>query len=148
MELKYALLLIIGCFMARFAFTDIKTREISNIELLVFLPIVLFYNFYFHITDYSNWFVVVVLIVSITLWVASFYITNGTGFGGGDAKLMMILVFLFPYTTYWYFTLLTFVFGLMYYLPSVINKKIVNKNDLPLAVAMALSYLVFVWALI
>jgi len=134
--------------MARFAYTDIKTREISNIELLVLLPIVLFYNLYFKITDYSNLFIVIVLIVSISLWIVSFYLTHGTGFGGGDAKLMMILVFLFPYTTYWYFTLLTFVFGLLYYLPSVFIKKIENKNDLPLAVAMALSYLVFVWVLV
>ncbi|MDP8039594.1 MULTISPECIES: A24 family peptidase [Pasteurellaceae] len=124
--------------MAWLSWTDISARIISNKAVLVLLITLLPFCWMFHKQ--------VFLIPAMITFVIGFLLFILKVIGGGDVKLITVLMLAIPYKQVTSFLFLTSFFGLLLVIFGwLFFRKNIKKQGLPYGVAISLGFLTNFW---
>ncbi|MDP8170820.1 prepilin peptidase [Pasteurella skyensis] len=120
------------------SWTDISTRTISNQAVLVLLLVLLPFCWVF----YKQFFI----LPAIVTLIIGFLLFMGKVVGGGDVKLITVLMLAIPYEQITSFLFLTSFFGLLLVIFGWIGfRQAIKQQGLPYGVAISFGFLTTIW---
>lgn len=100
MEEYYFLFALAGAWMLFAAIHDFKTREVPNWLNFSLISVALAYRAFYSVINADTWFFVSGLMGFLIFVVLAFAFYYGKAFGGGDAKLLMGVGAILPFSNY------------------------------------------------